>query len=109
MLDESGAVIQKGICDLSEWPYSPLVIPVNNHDDILIDGHYYDFLDAEFKPRNAYDLDTLPLPCTLEIEGKSYYCTEPPTINYPLPGEYVVRVTPDDVIFKVMEFSIHAD
>lgn len=42
--------------------------------------------------RKDYELEELPLPCTLTIEGIEYECTEQPVLEFNYPGTYEIHV-----------------
>jgi hypothetical protein len=54
-------------------------------------NHFY-VLDGIVTPRQNYELDALPLPCTLYIEGVYYQVTEQPEFEFDAPGSYRIEV-----------------
>ncbi|MBM7454454.1 hypothetical protein HNR62_000283 [Oceanisphaera litoralis] len=58
-----------------------------------VDELRYVNLDTlELEIRQDYELDALPLPCTVTIEGVDYRCDEQPEIEFDVPGRYTVMV-----------------
>ncbi len=53
---------------------------------------YVDLATLTVKPRQDYSLDTLPLPCTLTIEGVQYPCEQQPELSFEQPGSYQISV-----------------
>lgn len=62
-----------------------------------IEGHYlstthYINSQDEAAPRIDYTVDSLPLPCSIYIEGVEYPVTEQPVFEFDAPGVYVIGV-----------------
>lgn len=66
---------------------------------------FVDLTTETILPKSDYTLDTLPLPCTLTIEGVDYYCTEQPTFEFNYPGVYKIKVDAGAAFLK-KEFEI---
>ena len=47
-----------------------------------------------------YDMFSIPLPCTISIEGVVYSVTEPPTFTFDAPGSYDLFVKPADAQYR---------
>lgn len=58
------------------------------------DTTHYVNLDADpvITPKGDYTLESLPLPCTVTIEGVEYAVTEQPTFSFNYPGTYIISV-----------------
>jgi hypothetical protein len=53
---------------------------------------YVDLDSLVIKPKKDYDIDALPLPCNISIEGEIYHCTEQPEFEFDAPGMYTIEV-----------------
>lgn len=52
-----------------------------------------------------YNIDDIPTPCDLYIEGIKYRCdTGPVELNFVVPGRYLVSVIPDNIIYMEKDF-----
>lgn len=72
--------------------------------DLVTDAtHWVD--QGTLKERQDYTLTTLPLPCTITIEGVAYEVTEQPTFEFDLPGTYIIEVDAGPKYLK-KEFEI---
>lgn len=65
------------------------VVPV---PDWVTDDLYYIEEEEPHKKGDISSLQELPLPCTVLIEGVTYYCTEQPDFEFDAPGTYHVFV-----------------
>ncbi len=55
-----------------------------------VTGQYV--LDGELMDKQDYTIKTLPMPCTITIEGSEYHLTEQPTFNFDEVGVYDIAV-----------------
>ena len=70
--------------------------------------HWIDPVTRQVHALTDYTLDSLPLPCTLTIEGIEYACTEQPTFSFAQAGDYRIYVDAGPAYYK-REFIYHAD
>lgn len=68
-------------------------------------SYYVEVADKSLKKREDYELTSLPLPCTIRIEGQEYPCTEQPVFKFDAPGKYIICVDPGPRYLK-KEFTL---
>lgn len=54
--------------------------------------NYVDVTSKKVTPKFDFNLEALPLPCVVEIEGTAYPCTSQPVISFDSPGRYNLKV-----------------
>lgn len=59
--------------------------------DWVPDGTRY-VANGQLRQCGDYQLDALPLPCTVRIEGVEYECRSQPMFEFDVPGEYQIEV-----------------
>lgn len=90
---DSGAIV--GVVELPDLEWADRQI---ESGQAWIEGAYSDdtyFVDPSTRTAylmGDYTLDTLPLPCVVEIDGLRYECAEQPQIAFAEPGMYTVSV-----------------
>jgi hypothetical protein len=76
------------------------------HDGSISDEvHYVDLYTLTVLEKQDFTLESLPLPCTVTIEGVEYPVTEQPTFEFSAPGIYLVQVDAGPAYLK-KEFSL---
>ena len=56
------------------------------------DTHYVDIDTESILIKQDYELDTLPIPCIITIEGVQYEAYEQPFFEFDAPGIYEINV-----------------
>lgn len=93
--------------DIKGWVYAPTgEYPVREgehlipHDNVDFTEMYFDFDSFSCKDKQDFELNNLPLPCTVTIEGVSYEVTEQPTFQFDVPGVYQIHVDAGPQYYK---------
>ena len=71
----------------------------------IIDTEEYYVSGSKLLLKKDYSLETLPLPCIIEIEDQTYEVTEQPEFEFDIPGTYTIRVMPDSPQYLEKEFE----
>ena len=75
--------------------------------DESIDDELF-FVDTESKTlelKQDYHIGSLPLPCSVMIEGQTYRVTEQPEFEFDTPGTYIINVVPESPQYLEKEFE----
>ena len=77
--------------------------------DTIVDDRLFYINSGSILPKQDYELDCLPLPCTITIEGVSYHITEQPTFEFDVEGEYIIEVDAGvEYLKKEFEYVVKA-
>lgn len=88
-----GAIVRILDCPLSQLSYN--LAPDEGAEvcgpEVADDTHWVDGL-VGIRLRDDYTLESLPIPCTITVEGVVYECNEQPTFVFDAPGIYTISV-----------------
>jgi len=101
--DVNGKIIQYGTCPavdvLNQIPAGSFQ-KIFSASFVAPESQHYINAAGEHVECSDYDLSSLPMPCSINIEGADYDITEIPTFTFDAPGIYDLYVSPADAQFK---------
>lgn len=88
----------------------PLIEVYENAGHIRFEGEYngpYYLENNELIPCLDYDLNTIPVPCDILIDGQQFRAEEVVEFEFDAPGLYQIQIKPDDIryLIKVFEYE----
>lgn len=108
--DSLGRILQYGSCpakDLALQAVEPEKLKVFPNKFLVPEEQYYIDENNLHTICEDYDLESLPLPCEMTIEGVVYEVATPPILSFDAPGDYQLYITPANPKYrqKVIDYA----